>query len=199
MNQQTAAVNDLVKVLLKQKALKDTYTVEQAKWEVTKQKISAYLLEQTQPIHVPEEIKEMEPYIAWKVGEKDDESLIAAHMQIDDVIIPAMQKEIDSKIAKLKEQKEELEKYALAVMEQRKCSNFGVTGIGRVENRTSVKYSVADKKLFVDWAVKEHCEDELSISLRPNSKFMAAVVENSGELPAGVSAFRESKAVFVRA
>jgi hypothetical protein len=28
---------------------------------------------------------------------------------------------------------------------------------------------------------------------------MAAVVENSGELPAGVSAFRESKAVFVRA
>jgi hypothetical protein len=120
-------------------------------------------------------------------------------MQIDDVLLVELQKEVDAKIKVLKEQKELLESYALAVMTERKCSNFGVTGVGRVENRTSIKYNVADKVLFVGEAIKNGYVTELTISVRPNSKLLASIVEETGELPAGVSSFKENKAVFVKA
>lgn len=194
-----AAINDYVKVLQKQKELKDTYLVETAKWETTKKKIEAFLLGLLEPIfELPEEIREQSPFLAWKISGKTDESLIAAHMEIDDLLIPALQKEIDDKINTLKEQKAELESYALALMTERKCSNFGVTGIGRVENRTSTKYNVADKKLFVTTALLGGYADEITVSIRPNSKLMANIVEETGELPPGVSCFSEHKAVFVR-
>lgn len=195
----TAAISDLVKVLQKQKELEEKFKSDNAKWENTKTKIVKYLLEQSEAVeNTPQEITEQLPYLAWKIGEKTDNSLISAHMQIDDVLIPEYEKQNKDVVEQLKSQKEELEKYALALMTERKCSNFSVTGIGRVENRTSIKYNVADKKLFVDDAVKNGYVSELTITVRPNSKFMAGLVEETGELPAGVASFKEQKAVFVK-
>lgn len=194
-----AAITDYAKVLKKQQVLKYTYVAESSKLEHIKQKIETYLDGITEPVKdVPEIIKEQSPYFAWKWSTKTDETLISAHMQIDDVLLVEMQKEVDAKIKTLKEQKEALESYALAVMTERGCSNFGVTGIGRVENRTSTKYNVADKKLFVTTALLGGYADEITVSIRPNSKLMASIVEETGELPAGVSSFSEHKAVFVR-
>lgn len=194
-----AAITDYAKVLKKQQVLKDAYVVEASKLEHIKQKIETYLTDITEPIKdVPEIIKEQSPYFAWKVMTKTDETLISAHMQIDDVLLVEMQKEVDAKIKVLKEQKEALESYALAVMTERGCSNFGVTGIGRVENRTNTRYTVNDKKLFVADALKNGYADEITVSVRPNSKLLASIVEERSELPPGISSHKEHKAVFVK-
>lgn len=199
MTKTQSAINDLVKVLEKQQALKDKYQADNAKWESTKAKIEQYLLESGETVdNLPDVIKEQEPYLAWKISGKTDESLIAAHMQIDDKIIPQLENELKAIIEPLKEQKETLEQYALAVLNERKCSNFGVTGVGRVENRTNVRYSVSDKKLFVADALKNGYADEITVTIRPNSKLLAGIVEETGELPSGVSSHREQKAVFVK-
>lgn len=194
-----AAITDYAKILKKQQVLKDAYVVESTKLEHIKHKIETYLVDLAEPVkEVPEIIKEQSPYFAWKWSIKTDETLISAHMQIDDVLLVEMQKEVDAKIKALKEQKEAIESYALAVMTERGCSNFGVTGIGRVENRTNTRYTVNDKKLFVADALKNGYADEITVTVRPNSKLLAQIVEERSELPPGVSSHKESKAVFVK-
>ena len=194
-----AAITDYAKILKKQQVLKDAYVEESTKLEHIKHKIETYLVDLAEPVkEVPEIIKEQSPYFAWKWSIKTDETLISAHMQIDDVLLVEMQKEVDAKIKALKEQKEAIESYALAVMTERGCSNFGVTGIGRVENRTNTRYTVNDKKLFVADALKNGYADEITVTVRPNSKLLAQIVEERSELPPGVSSHKESKAVFVK-
>ena len=69
---------------------------------------------------------------------------------------------------------------------------------GSAQLRTDTKYKIEDKKLLVEDSLKNGYASELTVTLRPNSKFAQQFVENSGYLMPGVSSFREQKCVFVK-
>lgn len=146
---------------------------------------------------VPEIVAEKAPFVAFQATEKTIGSCIDAAMQIKHELIPQLENTVKPTVDSLKAQYELLEGYALQHLEAAGVSSTK-SDAGRVESRTITQYTIADKKLFVDWAVQNNAESELTISVRPNSKFMSKVVEEAGELPSGISQTRRKQAVFVR-
>lgn len=199
MTQQDKALATYVKMLNKEQEIFDTYKAEMDKLLEDKAKVEKFLMNSGEFQEIPEIIKERSPFLAWKILPKTDESVIATHMQIDDVLIPQVTKTMKDKIKELDDQLSQVESWALAELVRRKASNASVKGVGRVELRTDAKYSINDKREFIGWAVDNNMEEELTVSLRPNSKFVTRVVEETGELPPAVSSFRENKVVFVKA
>jgi len=189
-----------VKVLTKEQELKVKQQEELEKLLDVKQTFENFLLKSAKELEeLPEEIFKLSPYIAWKLTPKTDKSVIDTHMIIDDVILPGLKKEYEAVKEKFVSQKNELENWALAQLINRKASNFSVKGSGRSESRTDVKYSINNKTELVKWAIEEDVVDDLTITIRPNSTFMARVVEETGALPPAVSSFKEKKVVFVKA
>lgn len=177
--------------------LQAKHTAEKAQLEATKTKIRSWLSECGQEGETHEWLIEADPALAWVVSEKSDGLAMRLHMLMDDVRIPEVERVTKEAIKPMKDAVEAIENWVLKQLLDRGAKNFSADG-GTASLRTDVKYQIADKKLFVDWAVKNQAESELTITLRPNSKFMASVVENQGELPQGVSSFKEQKCVFTK-
>lgn len=173
------------------------HTAETAQLEATKTKIRSWLMECNQEGETHEWLVEADPALAWQVSEKSDGLAMRLHMLMDDVKIPEVELGTKNLIKPMKDAVEAIENWALKQLLDRGAKNFSADG-GTASLRTDVKYQIADKKLFVDWAVKNQAESELTITLRPNSKFMASVVETQSELPQGVSSFKEQKCVFTK-
>lgn len=169
-----------------------------AKLTAIKAKIRQWLSECPEETEVHEWLVGADPAMAWKVSKKSDGLATRLHMLMDDVMIPEAKRESDESVKPMKDALEAIENWSLAQLIERGAKNFK-TDDGTASLRTDVKYQIADKVLFVDWAVKNGAESELTITLRPNSKFMAAVVDRDAELPSGVSSFREQKCVFTKA
>lgn len=160
-------------------------------------KMEAWLGANATDIDPPEWLIEQAPITAWKIGKKADGLAVQLHMLVDDGILPEYENALKAKCKPLKDLLEEIEVWSLAQLLERKSKNFS-SDMGTASLRTDTKYQIVDKKLFVDWAKENQAESELTITLRPNSKFMAKVVEDAGELPQGVSSFREQKCVFTK-
>lgn len=177
--------------------LQAKHTAELSQLEATKTKIRSWLMECNQEGETHEWLVECDPALAWTVSEKSDGLAMRLHMLMDDVKIPEAELSTKNSIKPMKDAVESIENWALKQLLDRGAKNFSADG-GTASLRTDVKYQIADKKLFVDWAVKNQAESELTITLRPNSKFMASVVENQGELPQGVSSFKEQRCTFTK-
>lgn len=177
--------------------LQAKHTAELSQLEATKTKIRSWLMECNQEGETHEWLVEADPALAWVVSEKSDGLAMRLHMLMDDVKIPEVELGTKNSIKPMKDAVESIENWALKQLLDRGAKNFSADG-GTASLRTDVKYQIADKKLFVDWAVKNQAESELTITIRPNSKFMASVVENQSELPQGVSSFKEQKCVFTK-
>ena len=178
-------------------AAKAEYTAKIAEMVNVKAKIRQYLIESGHEGEIPEWLIESDPALAWVVSEKSDGLAVRLHMLMDDDLIPQAENEYKQSIAPMKEAIDAIEKWGLEQLLARGSKGFKSTE-GSAQLRTDTKYQIVDKKLFVDWSVKNQAEAELTITLRPNSKFMASVVETQKELPQGVSSFREQKCVFVK-
>lgn len=177
--------------------LQAKHTAELAQLEATRAKIRSWLMECNQEGETHEWLVEADTALAWVVSEKSDGLAMRLHMLMDDVKIPEAELSTKNSIKPMKDAVEAIENWALKQLLDRGAKNFSADG-GTASLRTDVKYQIADKKLFVDWAVQNQAESELTITLRPNSKFMASVVENQSELPPGVSSFKEQKCVFTK-
>lgn len=177
--------------------LEAKHKAETAQLEATKAKIRSYLMESGHEGEVHEWLVEADPALAWVVSEKSDGLAVRLHMLMDDELIPKAENEYKQSVAQMKEAIDNIEKWGLEQLLARGSKGFKSTE-GSAQLRTDTKYQIVDKKLFVDWAVKNQAEAELTITLRPNSRFMAKVVEDQSELPQGVSSFREQKCVFVK-
>lgn len=184
-------------VVDKLEALEAEHKAKTAQLEATKTKIRSWLSECGQEGETHEWLVEADPALAWTVSEKSDGLAMRLHMLMDDVKIPEVELGTKNSIKPMKDAVESIENWALKQLLDRGAKNFSADG-GTASLRTDVKYQIADKKLFVDWAVKNQAESELTITLRPNSKFMASVVETQSELPQGVSSFKEQKCVFTK-
>lgn len=178
-------------------AAKAEHTAKIAEMVNVKAKIRQYLIESGHEGDVHEWLIESDPALAWVVSEKSDGLAVRLHMLMDDDLIPQAENEYKQSVAPMKEAIDSIEKWGLEQLLARGSKGFKSTE-GSAQLRTDTKYQIVDKKLFVDWAVKNQAEAELTITLRANSKFMSKVVEDSGELPQGVSSFREQKCVFVK-
>lgn len=177
--------------------LEAKHKAETAQLEATKAKIRSYLMESGHEGEVHEWLVDADPALAWVVSEKSDGLAVRLHMLMDDDLIPRAENEYKQSVAPMKEAIDSIEKWGLEQLLARGSKGFKSTE-GSAQLRTDTKYQIVDKKLFVDWAVQNQAEAELTITLRPNSKFMAKVVEDQSELPQGVSSFREQKCVFVK-
>lgn len=177
--------------------LQAKHTAEKAQLEATRAKIRSWLSECGQEGETHEWLVEADTALAWVVSEKSDGLAMRLHMLMDDVKIPEAELSTKNSIKPMKDAVEAIENWALKQLLDRGAKNFSADG-GTASLRTDVKYQIADKKLFVDWAVQNQAESELTITLRPNSKFMASVVENQSELPPGVSSFKEQKCTFTK-
>lgn len=178
-------------------AAKAEYTAKIAEMVNVKAKIRQYLIESGHEGDVHEWLIEADPALAWVVSEKSDGLAVRLHMLMDDDLIPQAENEYKQSVAPMKEAIDSIEKWGLEQLLARGSKGFKSTE-GSAQLRTDVKYQIVDKRLFVDWSVKNQAEAELTITLRPNSRFMAKVIEDQGETPAGVSSFREQKCVFVK-
>lgn len=178
-------------------AAKAEHTAKIAEMVNVKAKIRQYLIESGHEGDVHEWLIESDPALAWVVSEKSDGLAVRLHMLMDDDLIPQAENEYKQSVAPMKEAIDSIEKWGLEQLLARGSKGFKSTE-GSAQLRTDVKYQIVDKRLFVDWSVKNQAEAELTITLRPNSRFMAKVIEDQGETPAGVSSFREQKCVFVK-
>ncbi len=192
-------LDNYIELVKKRKKLKEMYDKKDKELLEEKNSIERLLLSNEDiQIEVPEELYDDEPYLAWKLSDKTDGSAIKAYITIRDMLIPEKERQIKNDVDNLKASMAELENWALRELQERKASNFGVKGSGRAQLDTITRYNMADKSLFVKWAVENGAESELTVTVRPNSKFMSTIVEENGELPPGVSSFTEYKVKFVK-
>lgn len=187
-----------VKMLNAEDELEKNYRLELETIRENKKKVEEFLLKRNDIEELPEEIFEKSPFLAWQVLPKTDESVIRAYMKIRDGVIPKVKNQAKEIIEPFEEQKSHLESWTLKTLNDRGSTNFSVKNLGRASTRTDHKYTIQNKKDFVNWAVQEGCEEELTITLRPNSKFVANIVDETGELPPAVSSFKEKKVVFTK-
>ena len=181
----------------KLEALEAEHKAKTAQLEATKTKIRSWLSECGQEGETHEWLVEADPALAWVVSEKSDGLAMRLHMLMDDSILVELKRVYEGHKKPVEDAVEAIENWALKQLLDRGAKNFSAEG-GTASLRTDVKYQIADKREFVKWAVKNQAESELTITLRPNSKFMASVVENQSELPPGVSSFKEQKCTFTK-
>ena len=194
------ALISYARILEAEDVLESEYSEKLLKMKKDKETIEKFLKngDEIDQSNIPQIIKEKSPYLVWSISPKTYELNVSTYMRIDRVIKPKIEDKAKEEVSILKEQCSELGNWALGELLKHNTKSFPIKGIGSVQKRTDIKYSVSDKSSVVHWAVDEGVESELSISFRPNSKFMQRVVEDTGELPPGVSSFKESKAVYVK-
>lgn len=192
-----SALSQYKQIINKLTELEAEHVAKTAQLLATKTKIESWLTENVTDFETPEWLFEVNPSLNWQIGVKSDGLAVKTHMHIDDGVLVAMKQAYDQSKKPLEDCVESIEKWGLEQLLARGSKGFKSTE-GSAQLRTDTKYQIVDKKLFVDWAVKNQAEAELTITLRANSKFMSKVVEDSGELPQGVSSFREQKCVFVK-
>lgn len=199
MTQRTpeSALQQYKQIVERLDALQAEHKAKVVQLETTKTKIENWLTENVTDFETPEWLFEVNPSLNWQIGVKSDGLAVKTHMHIDDGVLVSMKQAYDQSKKPLDECVDSIEKWGLEQLLARGSKGFKSTE-GSAQLRTDTKYQIVDKKLFVDWAVENQAEAELTITLRPNSKFMSKVVEDSGELPQGVSSFREQKCVFVK-
>lgn len=178
-------------------AAKAEYTAKIAEMVNVKAKIRQYLIESGHEGEVHEWLVESDPALAWVVSEKSDGLAVRLHMLMDDDLIPQAENEYKQSVAPMKEAIDAIEKWGLEQLLARGSKGFKSTE-GSAQLRTDTKYKIEDKKLLVEDSLKNGYASELTVTLRPNSKFAQQFVENSGYLMPGVSSFREQKCVFVK-
>jgi hypothetical protein len=163
---------------------------------LARKKAEEWITENCKDMDAPDWLFEENPALYWQVSKKSDGVAARCHMRIDDEVIPAIENDAKAKIAPLKEILEEIEVWTLDELQKRGASNFKVADVATASLRTNVKYSVSDKVLFIRDAIKNGYEGELTVTVRPNSKLVASLVEQNGELPSGLSSHKELKAVY---
>ena len=178
-------------------AAKAEYTAKIAEMVNVKAKIRQYLIESGHEGDVHEWLIESDPALAWVVSEKSDGLATQLHMKIDDQVIPEIERQKDEVVKPLKQTLEDIESWALAELLKRGAKNFS-TDLGTASLREDKKFSVADKVLFVESMREKGALSELTVTVRPNSKAMAAILEQDGEYPAGLQVSRVNKVVFVK-
>ena len=134
---------------------------------------------------VPEIVWDDRPFTAWQLSRHTDASAVKAHMQIDDVLIPTVNAEAKAVVDELKAGLEAIENWALKCLNERGANNF-TTDDGTASRTTVTYYKIADKALLVQDALANGYASELTITVPRNSKFMKTMLEENGELPAGV-------------
>lgn len=184
-------------VVDKLEALDAEHKAKTAQLEATRTKIRSWLMECNQEGETHEWLVECDPALAWQVSEKSDGLAMRLHMLMDDVKLVELKQAYEQSKKPMEDAVDAIENWGLKQLLDRGAKNFSAEG-GTASLRTDTKYSIADKKEFVKWAVSNQAESELTITLRPNSKFMASVVENQSELPPGVSSFKEQKCTFTK-
>jgi hypothetical protein len=177
--------------------LQARHVAELAQLEATRTKIRSWLMECGCEGETHEWLVECDPALAWQVSEKSDGLAMRLHMLMDDVKIPEVELGTKDSIKPMKDAVESIENWALKQLLDRGAKNFSADG-GTASLRTDVKYQIADKKLLVEDSIKNGYASELTITLRPNSKFAQQFVENSGYLMPGVSSFKEQKCIFTK-
>lgn len=177
--------------------LEAKHKAETAQLEATKAKIRSYLMESGHEGEAHEWLIDADPALAWVVSEKSDGLATRIHMLLDDNIIPEQQRKTDEIVKPMKQTLEDIESWALAELLKRGAKNFA-TDLGTASLREDKKFSVADKVLFVESMREKGALSELTVTVRPNSKAMAAILEQDGEYPAGLQVTRVNKVVFVK-
>lgn len=178
-------------------AAKAEYTAKIAEMVNVKAKIRQYLIESGHEGEIHEWLIECDPGLAWIVSEKSDGLAVRLHMLMDDDLIPQAENEYKQSVAPMKDAIDAIEKWGLEQLLARGSKGFKSTE-GSAQLRTDTKYKIEDKKLLVEDSLKNGYASELTVTLRPNSKFAQQFVENSGYLMPGVSQFREQRCVFVK-
>lgn len=178
-------------------AAKAEYTAKIAEMVNVKAKIRQYLIESGHEGEVHEWLVEADPALAWVVSEKSDGLAVRLHMLMDDDLIPQAENEYKQSVAPMKEAIDAIEKWGLEQLLARGSKGFK-SAEGSAQLRTDTKYKIEDKKLLVEDSLKNGYASELTVTLRPNSKFAQQFVESTGYLMPGVSQFREQKCVFVK-
>ena len=192
------ALEKYQKLLYKEAEIHARVASDLEKLALARKKAEEYIASNCKDMNAPDWLFEENPALYWQVSKKSEGLAVKCHMEIDDVRIPQLEAETKGKVENLKTTIEEIEKWSLAQLLAGDMTSFKVSGLGSASIRKSIKYSVADKSLFVRQAVKEGFESELTVTLRPNSKFIASYVESKNELPSGVESFAEQKVVFTK-
>lgn len=177
--------------------LESEHRAKTAQLEATRAKIESWLKESVQDFETPEWLFEVNPSLNWTIGVKSDGLATKTHMTIDDQIIPELERKTAEVVKPLKQTLEDIEAWALAELLKRGAKNFS-TDLGMASLREDKKYNIPDKKLFIGWCVQNNAESEVTVTLRPNSKFMKSVLEANSELPPGVEQHRVNRVVFTK-
>lgn len=177
--------------------LEARHKAETVALQATRTKIRQWMSECGEEVEAPEWLIECDPALAWGVGKKSDGLATELHMRIDDQVIPELERQSDEKVKPLKACLESIENWALQTLLQRGAKNFA-TDLGTASLREDKKFSIADKVLFVEAMREKGALSELTVTVRPNSKAMAAILEADGEYPAGLQVARINKVVFTK-
>lgn len=177
--------------------LQAKHKAELAQLEATRSKIRSWLSENIKDAEVPSWVFEVDPVLNWNICKRTDEVAVSSHMKIDDGILVDIKRQYEDNKKQLEDCLESIENWGLQQMIARGSKGFKSDN-GSAQLRNEIKYKVEDKVLLCKWALDNDAASELSISMRPNSKFAARVVEETGELMPGVSSYKEQKCIYVK-
>lgn len=175
-------------------AAKAEYDAKVAELVNVKTKIESWLLENVSDFETPEWLFEANPSLNWQIGQKTDENAIRTHMKIDDGLLVELKNQYDETKKMYDSCLDSIEKWGLEQMLKRGSKGFK-SDDGTAHLRVDTKYQISDKVLLIQDALKNGYGSELTITMRPNSKFAGKYVEDNGELMPGVSSFREQKCI----
>ena len=177
--------------------LEAKHKAETVALQATKTKIRQWMSENIKDEETPAWLFELDPVLNWNICKRTDDVAVSSHMKIDDGILVDIKHKYDDNKKELEDCLESIENWGLQQMLARGSKGFKSDN-GSAQLRNEIKYKVEDKVLLCKWALQNDAASELSISMRPNSKFAARVVDETGELMPGVSSYREQKCVYVK-
>jgi len=184
----TKALKDYETCLTAIRDCEEVYAAKKAALVEKRKKIEAWLIAEASGSleTVPEIVSEDRAFTAWLLKRKTDASAVEAHMQIDDIVIPRMKAAYEAETEELKAALEVLESWTLKRLSDSGLNNFS-TDAGTASRTTITYYKIADKVLLAKDAIDNGYASELTLSIPRNSKFMKGLLEERGELPAGVT------------
>ena len=177
--------------------LEAKHKAETVALQATKTKIRQWMSENIKDEETPAWLFELDPVLNWNICKRTDDVAVSSHMKIDDGILVDIKRQYEDSKKELEDCLESIENWGLQQMIARGSKGFKSDN-GSAQLRNDTKYKVEDKVLLCKWALDNDAASELSISMRPNSKFAARVVDETGEMMPGVSSFKEQKCVYVK-
>lgn len=166
---QAKAIATVEKILSRKVEIVEAFKAEMKKIDEDMGKLSVFLMSTSEVSDVPEIVKEMEPFLAWSIMEKNDATSIEAYRNLRDKV-QSMNREAKDYETLHNDQKDKIGTWLLEALNKSGANSVNCGVSGKAYKKRAVKASPADWDAFLHWVDEEKAYD--AVQKRVNSSFV---------------------------